>query len=227
MPYSVAAPPTERARCKQPPSDDHRQLFRANELEAHGAFELPCGFAARLRVVLALPRFAQIARRKQRAGAIVDLLMAALLDKNAPDRRLAVYRREILAVPVVASKPRIEKVAEKVGLVAALRRVAARIAHDADTPHDSVGIDQRGHDDRETVGLGAGILLHLRGEIVGLGPIFELIVIAEIDLAQSARLRPATAEFAPPAKRQSGRPAIGAAGVINEFVRQLLDMGAQ
>src|SRR5262249_51411551 len=56
-----------------------------------------------------------------------------------------------------------------------------------------------------------------------LGPVFELVVVAEIDLAQPARLSAAAAKIAKAHQRQRWRAAVGAAGLVDEAVRQLDD----
>ena len=58
----------------------------------------------------------------------------------------------------------------------------------------------------KAIDLGAGIFLDLHRQIVGLGPVFELVVIAEIDLAQAVRLRPAAAEISKPFSGVDGGP---------------------
>src|SRR5262249_48053328 len=55
----------------------------------------------------------------------------------------------------------------------------------------------------------------------------DLVVIAEIDLAQPARLRSAAAKILPPRQLQTGRAAIGAAGMVDEIVRQGIDLDAE
>src|SRR5262245_23541369 len=148
--------------------------------------------------------------RERGGGARVDLLAAALLDDDAGDRRLALGSGEVLAGPAVAPETRGQEIAQQVGLVAVVA-LAARIADQADAAQRSGLVEQRGDDDRKAVGLGAGILLHLLREIVGLGPILQLVVVAEIDFAQTARLCTAAAKVAEAVERQRRRPAVAAA----------------
>src|SRR6266851_8743543 len=93
-------------------------LLRANHLEADIAFELVGRLLARMRIVLALAGLAQMAGDQHCAGGGVDLFLAALLDEDTRHRRLAVLGGEVLALPAVAAEPRIEEVAQQVGLVA-------------------------------------------------------------------------------------------------------------
>src|SRR6516165_6423825 len=127
-----------------------------------------------------------MARYQEAVHAAVHILFAALLDENTGDGRLAGFGCEVLALPSLAPEPRIEKVAQQISLLAVASRIA-RVSDDADAAHDAgplaVVTDQNRNVDRKAVGLGADILLHLGGEIVGFGPIFELVVIAEIHFA--------------------------------------------
>src|SRR6266436_5854786 len=167
-----------------------------------------------------------MARYQQAVHAGVHVLLAPLLDEDAGNRRLAGFGRKVLALPPFAAEPRIEKVAQQIGLLAVARRIA-RVGDDADAARHAVVAEQNRYVDRKTVGLGADILLHLGGEIVGLGPIFKLVVIAEIHLAQPVRVRPAAAIVLPAGQRRRRRAAIGAAGIIDVVVRQIGEVGAE
>ena len=81
--------------------------------------------------------------------------------------------------------------------------------------------------DTKAVALRAGISLHLRQQVVGSRPIFEFVVIAEIDFVEAGRLWPATMKIAPPIKRPRWRTCCCAARVIDEFVGQLVDRCSQ
>src|SRR5690348_10140439 len=105
-----------------------------------------------------------MARYQQAAHAALQVLLAALLDENTGDGRLARLGRKVLALPPFATEPCIEKVAQQVGLLAVAGRIA-RVSDDADTAHDAVVVEQNRYVDRKAVGLGADILLHLGGEI--------------------------------------------------------------
>ena len=142
------------------------------------------------------------------------------------DRCLSVVGRQAFAGPAVAPEARGEKVAQQIGLVAVLR-VAAGVADKADAAQRSAVVDQGRDRDGKTVGLGAGILLHLRQQVVGLGPVFEFVVIAEVDFPQPVRLRPAAPDLAPAVERRRRRPAIGAAGIVDELVGQCLDLRSE
>src|SRR5258708_10262818 len=201
-----------------------RASFHLHQFKPHIALELIGGLLAGLRVILALARLAQMARYQEAVHAAVHVLPAALLDENTGDGRLARFGREGLALPSFAPEPRIEKVAQQIGLLAVTGRIA-RVGDDADTAHDAsplaVVADQNRYVDRKAVGLGADILLHLGGEIVGLGPIFELVVIAEIHFAQPARVGTATPVVLPAGERRRRRAAIGPPGVIDIIVPHL------
>src|SRR5216684_7011812 len=109
-----------------------------------------------------------MARYQQAVHAGVHVLLAPLLDEDAGNRRLAGFGRKVLALPPFAAEPRIEKVAQQIGLLAVARRIA-RVGDDADAAHDAsplaVVADQNRYVDRKAIGLGADILLHLGGEI--------------------------------------------------------------
>src|SRR6266700_1523943 len=105
-----------------------------------------------MRIVLALAGLAQMARHQQAAGSAVHLLLAALLDEDAGYRRFARLGREVLALPAVAAEPRVEKIAQQIGLVPVAGRVA-RVGDDADAAHRPVIAEQRRNVDRKAVGL--------------------------------------------------------------------------
>src|SRR5258708_25242117 len=165
-----------------------------------------------------------MARYQEVVHAAVHVLPAALLDENTGDGRLARFCRKVLALPPFATEPCIEKVAQQIGLLAVAGRIA-RVGDDADAAHDAsplaVVADQNRYVDRKAVGLGAHILLHLGGEIVGLCPIFEFIVIAEIHFAQPARIGAATPVVLPAGERRRRPAAAGAAGVLDLIVPPL------
>src|SRR4030081_2161361 len=105
-------------------------LRRQGQLEPGETLELSLGGPAGLRIILALAFLAEkmrldLGHRRSRNG-----LAAALLDEGAPDRRLALGRGEIDAIPAVAAIAGGEKVAQQIGLVAVARGIA-RIADDA------------------------------------------------------------------------------------------------
>src|SRR5215470_8257349 len=95
------------------------------------------------------------------------------------------------------------------------------VSPDSDGRSLAVVADQNRYVDWKAVGLGADILLHLGGEVVGLGPIFELIVIPEIHFTQPVWVGAATPVVPPASERRRRRTAIGAAGVIDIIVRQV------
>ena len=177
------------------------------QLEPHVALELSFGLPVGMGVVLALALLSQIARLQCRNADPVDGLATVLFDESAHHRRLALGGRMIGAVPAVAAESRGDEVAQRIGLIAPARGIA-RIADDPQPHERAAGIEQRGEHHRESVHLGAGILLDLGAEIVGLGPIFQLVVVAEIDLVAAIGLRTAAAEVTPTTKRGSGRTAV-------------------
>src|SRR5437899_8606762 len=138
-------------------------------------------------VDLGLALLAQIAGGALGQCAALDGLLAALLDEGAEDRRLTVLGRQVDTVPVLAAIARIEEVAQQVGFLAIARGVA-RIADDADALENAVVVEAGGEHDREIKHFGAREFPDLGRELVGLGPVFELVVIAKIDLAQAGRL---------------------------------------
>src|SRR5712691_8409843 len=85
------------------------RLFHLDQLEPHIALELVGGFLAGMRIVLALAGLAQMARHQEAAHASVQILLAALLDENAGDGRLAGLGGKVVALPALAAKPRIEE----------------------------------------------------------------------------------------------------------------------
>src|SRR5215510_94423 len=199
---------------------------RQRQLETHHALELAFGLPARMRVDLGLALLAQIAGGELRQRAAFDRLLATLLDEGAEDRCLAVLGRQVDTVPALTAIARIEEVAQQVGFLAIARGVA-RIADDADALENAVVVEACGEHDREIKHLGARELSDLGRELVGLGPIFELVVIAEIDLAQAAGLGTAALEVAPAGERRRGRPAAGATGVVGELVGKIGDRSAE
>src|SRR6516162_606233 len=202
--------PQARASPLHPPAD---------ELKAHHAFELSLRFLAGLRIEPALSWFAQVVRGEERRRLRVDELAATLLDENAGDCSLAWRGRQILAIPTVSAKSGGQEIAQQISLIAGF----ARIADDADPADHAFVTDQHRSYNGKSIGLGAGILLHLRQQVVGSRPILELIVVPEIDFTQSAYLHPAQAEIPPSIERAPGRTAIGTAGIVDELVRQLPD----
>src|SRR5262249_24228115 len=146
------------------------------------------------------------------------------------DGRLPGFCRKVLALPSFATEPRIEKVAQQIGLLAVASRIA-RVGDDADTTHHAgplaVVADQNPYVDRKAVGLGADLLLHLGGKFVSLRPKFELVVIAEVHFPQPARVGAATPVVLPAGERRRRRTAVGAASVIDIIVRQVGDLRAE
>src|SRR5262245_23699449 len=196
------------------------------QLETHHAFELAFGLAARVRINLGLALLAQVAGGELRQRAALDRLLAALLDKGAENRRLTILGRQVNTIPTLAAVARVEEVAEQVGFLAVARGVT-RVADDANTLEDAGLIDARREHDREVEHLGARELPDLGRELVGLGPVFELVVVAEIDLAQAVRLGPAAPIVTEAGERHRGWPAAGAAGVVGELVGQIGDRAAE
>ena len=88
-------------------------------------------------------------------------------------------------------------------------------------------VETRAQHRRKIEYLGAGIFAHLGREIIGLGPVFEFVVVAEIDFAQAACFRPAAAEILPAGERDRGRSAARAAGIVRELVRQFVGRRAE
>src|SRR6266702_1019368 len=202
------------------------ELPRERQFEVHEAFELALGLPSGADVDFALALLAEIVRAQLGDLSIADRLSAALLDEGAKDRRLSLVGRKIGAIPAVAAVARAEEISQQIGFLALARRIA-RIADDANARQDAFVVESRRQDDGEIIDFGAGKFLDLGREIVGLGPIFQFVVVAEIDLAQSVRLRPAAPKILPAAERGRRRPAIRSAGIIREGIRQRIGRGAE
>src|SRR5215510_5048883 len=106
-------------------------------------------------------------------------------------------------------------------------RGVARIADDADALEDAVVVEARRQHDWKVEHLGAGEFSDLGRELIGLRPVFELVVVTEINFAQAAGLRTAALEVAPAGERSRGRTAVVAAGIVGELVRQIGDRHAE
>src|SRR6185437_11574390 len=162
------------------------ELLILHELEARHALELALRAPAGARVVLALAFLAEVARLEKGAAGAGDLLHATLLDEGAADGALALLGRQILALPALAAEAGGEEIAQEIGFVAVARGIA-RIGDDADALEHARLVEQAAQHHRKIIDLGAGIFFDLGREIIGLRPIFQLVVIAKIDLAQAAR----------------------------------------
>src|SRR5215470_4604319 len=121
--------------CRAKPGDDRirrwtriqvrgPRSFHLGQFKPHIALELVRGLLAGLRVILALARLAQMARYQEAVHAAVHVLLAALLDENTSDGRLAGFGRKVLAPPSFAPEPRVEKVTQQIGLLAVAGRIA-------------------------------------------------------------------------------------------------------
>src|SRR5262249_25212284 len=203
-----------------PARGGNMMLLRQRQLEADEAFELALGGAAGMWIDLGLALLAEVVHLHLGERVPLDRLLAALFDEGPEHWSLALLGRQIDAVPAFAAIARAEEIAQQISFFAVARGVA-RIADDADTRQDAAFVEARRQGDRKIEHLAAGIFPDLGRKIVGLGPVLELVVIAEIDLAQAAWLGPAAPEVAPVGKRQRGRTAVGAAGIVGELVRQV------
>src|SRR5262249_8287357 len=140
--------------------------------------------------------------------------------------RLAILGRQVDAIPVLAAIAGIEEIAQQIGLLAIARGVA-RIADDPDALEDAVVVETSRQHDWEVEHFRTGKFSDLGRELIGLRPVFELVVVAEINLAQAARLGTAALEVLPPGERRRGRATIVAAGVVGELVRDIGDRHAE
>ena len=110
--------------------------------------------------------------------------------------------------------------AEQIGLVAGAQVgvdgvvaiIGTRIRHDPDALEHAVVVEERGDDHRKGLLGGAGPARDLAVEIARPRDIFVFVVVFEIDLVQSVRLRAAALEIAPAFQPQARRAAIRSAG---------------
>src|SRR5216683_2947040 len=221
MPSSTA--PTSRGRsCPTGRSTRSRRSFDRNigpqQIELRRALELADRELAAA-TELSLTRFPEKPGLEHGAQPAVGELGAAPIYVEGADRRLAGRGSAIGAVPPLAAIARLEEIAQRVSLLALLR-ADPRIADDAQTSEHAVGIEQCRDDHRKIEHLGPGVLGNHSLRAMCLRPIFELVVIAEIDLAQAVRLGPALFVIGPAAEQLLRWAAIAAAGIIVESIER-------
>src|SRR5215831_11640087 len=134
-----------------------------------------------------LAGFAQKTGIEHGAHVTLHELGAAPVDVESADGALARCRRRVGAIPAVAAVPRLEEVGQGVGLLAVLR-TGFRVGDDAQTGKRTARVEQPRYDHRKIQHFGAGILRNQCSRAMCLCPILELVVIAEVDLAQTVRL---------------------------------------
>src|SRR5208282_45928 len=182
-----------------------RRAFELADRQLAGAAELGLTGPAQK---LCLERGAHIALNQLRAAAI---------DVKVPDRALARCGRGARAVPPLAAVTRLEKVGQRVGLLTVLR-ACLRVGDDAQTGKRPASVEQPRYDHRKIQHFGAGVLSKQRPGAVRPRPIFELVVITKINLAQAVRLGRALAVIGPARERPLRRATIAAAGVVDKVV---------
>jgi len=112
-----------------------------------------------------------------------------------------------------------EKIRQHPEFVAVARHLLARIGDQALAFDDPGVVEQhRGHH-REFVRRRTGVHPDLGLEVEGACPVLELVVIFEIDFAEAIGAGSALFEFGETRERERRRPAVGAACIIDELVR--------
>jgi len=153
--------------------------------------------------------------------------LAALFDEGAHDRRLALARRKIVALPPVGAEACLEGNDDRICIDPQLR-VGVRIGEDPVALHEAGAVDEEGEDHRlaehhHCIVPGHGIGVPRRASDV-----LEFVIVSKPDLAQARGLRAAPLELLEAADAQSRRTAVGPAGRIDEFLlRQLADGGSK
>src|SRR5215472_6651709 len=166
---------------------------------------------------LRLAGFAQKPGLEHGAHIALHELGAAPVDVEGTDRALARRRRGIDATPTVVAVPRLEEVGQRVGLLAFLW-ARLRVGHNTQPRERAARIEQTRYDHREIQDLGASILGDRCPRAVRSRPIFELVVVAEINFAQTVRLGLASLILGPAGESLLRRSAIAAAGIVDERV---------
>jgi hypothetical protein len=150
-------------------------------------------------------------------------LLAVILDEIGADRALPFVGREVLAFPAIVAKAMANEIRQYPELVAVARQFLARVGDQALALGQPTVVEQHRSNDGEFVRRCSGVHPDLFLEVESARPIFELIVILEIDLMEPLGVWSALVEFSEVRERGRRRPAIGAAGVIDEPVRDLRD----
>src|SRR5215472_3489440 len=114
------------------------------------------------------------------------------------------------------------KIRQHPELIAVARQLLARVGDQALTFHQPRVVEQYRSDYRELVRRSSGVHPDLGLEVERARPIFELIIILEIYLAEPIGVGSAFLEFGEIRERDRRRPATGAAGIVDVRV---LDLG--
>src|SRR5215469_860245 len=113
------------------------------------------------------------------------------------------------------------KIRQHPELVAVARQLLARVGDQALTFHQPRVVEQYRSDYRELVRRSSGVHPDLGLEVERARPIFELIIILEIYLAEPIGVGSAFLEFGEIRERDRRRPATGPTGIVDERVRDI------
>src|SRR6516165_5361386 len=193
-----------------------RRDVRPQQFEARRTFELADRQSAGV-VELRLAGFAQKPGLEHGAHIALHELGAASVDVEGTDQALARRRRGIDAIPTVVAVPRLEEVGQRVGLLAFLW-ARLRVGHNTQPRERAARVEQTRYDHREIQDLGASILRDRCPRAVRSRPIFELVVVAEINLAQTVRLGLALLILGPAGESLLRRSAIAATSIVDERI---------
>src|SRR5215472_7859645 len=189
-----------------------RGYVRPQQFEARRTLELADRQSAGI-AELGLAGFAQKPGLEHGAHVALHELNAAPVDVESADRALARCRRRVGAIPTVVAVPRLEEVGQRVRLLALLW-ARLRVGHNTQPGERTARVEQPRYDHREIQDLGAGILRDRCPRAVRSRPIFEFVVVAEINFAQTARLGLALLILGPAGEGPLRRSAIAAAGIV-------------
>jgi len=130
------------------------------------------------------------------------------------------------AVPALGAELCLEREGERVRVGAHIR-FRVRVGEDAESLNPAGAVDEQREDDRlpqHQHGVAAGDRIGIARRA---RDVFGLVIVAEPYLPQAGRLGAALGEFLEARDAQAGRPAIGAAGRVDEVVlRQIANRGA-
>src|SRR5215469_16728928 len=213
---SSMAPSSRVPSCPTAQRTSSRRLLRRDvrpqQFEARRTLELADRQLTRA-AEFGLAGFAQKTGLEHGAHVALHELVAAPVDVESAHWAFARCRRRVGALPAVAAVPRLEEVGQRVGLLAVLR-TGFRVGGDTQTGERAARIKQPRYDHRKIQHFGAGILRNQCSRAMRLRPIFELVVIAEVDLSKTARLGAALLILGPAGEGLLRRAAIAAAGIV-------------